>query len=109
MANNQRRCGPYAHHEKFAENGRMYVFYKNGADNVTKFWQCDRRTIGCKARLHTVDAVVVKRVNDHNHDTNPARIEVHNLQQSLKRHAVESNTELPNQIINHELRNATAA
>ena len=38
---------------KFVHDGCTYIFDKLSGDKLGKFWQCDRRWEGCKARIHT--------------------------------------------------------
>lgn len=35
-----------------------------------KIWRCVKRNYGCRARVCTIDQVIVKRTNDHNHGRN---------------------------------------
>ena len=38
---------------KFVHDGCTYIFHKLSEDKLRKFWRCDRRWEGCKARIHT--------------------------------------------------------
>ena len=38
---------------KFVHDGCTYIFDKLSGDKLRKFWRCDRRWEGCKARIHT--------------------------------------------------------
>ena len=39
--------------EKYTYNGCMFQFDRLSSDCSKKFWRCDRRGEGCKARIHT--------------------------------------------------------
>ena len=39
--------------QKFVDSGFMYVEDKRSVDGTKRFWRCERRNDGCKARLHT--------------------------------------------------------
>ena len=46
------------------------IYWKDGINNVeeTVYWRCNNRhKSSCKARVHTVNAVVTKQLNEHNH------------------------------------------
>jgi len=47
-----------------------YIFWSDGfskVDDQLLFWRCSKRLNGCKARLHTINGEVIKRINDHSH------------------------------------------
>ncbi|KHJ43200.1 hypothetical protein D918_06767 [Trichuris suis] len=57
----------------------MYTFDRLSQHLTTKFWRCDKRhTYKCKARLHTRadTGEVIRLVNEHNHDSDPAYVGV---------------------------------
>ncbi|KFD65998.1 hypothetical protein M514_03176 [Trichuris suis] len=65
--------------EKFVHEGYMYTFDRLSQHLTTKFWRCDKRhTYKCKARLHTRadTGEVIRLVNEHNHDSDPAYVGV---------------------------------
>lgn len=46
-------------------NYRFNKYWRSrGAKGV---WECTRKSLGCRARLHTVDEVITKSINFHNH------------------------------------------
>ena len=71
---------------------------KNGA----VCWECNQRRYdkACKAKLHILDDVVIKRVNEHTHAENHGMVEAVKLRQQIKKHARETQ-EAPQQIIRH--------
>ncbi|KAK4876031.1 hypothetical protein RN001_012453 [Aquatica leii] len=71
---------------KFTADGYIYVFDKMSKDNVTKFWRCEQKG-RCKARLHTKGKEVIKKVNNHSHDTSAAKIEKDKVITAIKRRA----------------------
>ena len=47
-----------------------YIFWSDGfskVDDQLLFWRCSKRLNGCKARLHTINGEIIKRINDHSH------------------------------------------
>ena len=72
--------------DKYTEGGHSYRFDKFSADGRLKFWRCDRKRV-CKARIHTADGRVVKRMNDHTHPGDAAHLEVQKAVTSLKERA----------------------
>lgn len=79
--------------EKLAEGGFMFIFDAYSADNVTQFWKCDKSNKNlsrCRARLHIRDGVIVNRVGDHCHESNPARVGAFAFRRELGRRAIET-------------------
>lgn len=60
----------------FVDNGFMFVFNTFSADGKKRFWRCRKRNI-CKSRVNTNvdDLTVLKRINEHSHDSNAAVVE----------------------------------
>jgi hypothetical protein len=60
----------------FVNNGYMFIFDAFSADGKKRFWRCRNRNI-CKARIHADvdDLTVLKRINEHSHDSDAAAVE----------------------------------
>lgn len=62
----------------FVDNGFMFIFDAFSADKTKRFWRCRKRNI-CKSRIHTNvdedDLTVLKRINEHSHDSDAAAVE----------------------------------
>ena len=43
-------------------------------DPIIKFWRCERK-YDCKARIHTMDNVVITKINEHLHGALAASVE----------------------------------
>ena len=68
-------------------------------------WECERRRVhGCKAKIHVIDNVVVKNVNEHNHTANSARAEIVKIRAVMKMKA-ETTEEGTHNILSTELQN----
>jgi hypothetical protein len=94
--------------EKFTTGGFIYVFdaaSKN--DETVKFWRCERKQM-CKARIHTRDGEVIRKVNVHTHDSSAIDVEVAQVVTKMKRRAEETN-EGTVVVINECLRNTSQA
>ena len=86
---------------KFEHEGYIYIFDKMSVNGVTKFWRCEQK-LRCKARIHTRGEVVIKSLNMHSHDSDPARILVRKAVSEMKRRAAET-VEGTSQVINEAL------
>lgn len=88
---------------KFSDGGFLYVFDKTSSCNSKKFWRCDHTIEGqqrCKARIHTQDDVVIKKINEHCHGSSAAHVEAAVIKTSIKRRCEET-MESTATIINH--------
>jgi hypothetical protein len=76
--------------KKFVDGGYQYLFDKASADGTKYFWRCDKRQLACKARLHTSSSTqqVLRRMHDHNHDSDAAAVQVDAVRTAIKRRAV---------------------
>lgn len=83
---------------KFSSDGYVYVFDRYSSDKKTLFWRCEERG-RCKARVHTVDGLVTKNINQHSHESSSANIEVQKVVTKIKRRA-EATIESTVQVIN---------
>lgn len=84
---------------KIKHDGHLYVKEKRSKDGETQFWRC--QYVGeCKARLHTSVATgeVVKTVNEHSDEPDPAGIDIAARRMELKRRATDTQ-ETPLQLI----------
>ena len=89
--------------------GHKFWFQKSSADGLREFWCCDKRdSTKCAVRVHSRDGQVVKTLHEHNHDSEPAEIEVTSIKNTIKNRAVNT-IELPNQIMNLELQGTSHA
>ncbi|XP_031338353.1 uncharacterized protein LOC116167424 [Photinus pyralis] len=94
--------------QKFTENGFIYVFDTfSKSDNSIKFWRCEKRK-ECKARVHTRNGEVLKKINDHCHDSSAVSVEVAQVVTKVKKRAVET-IEGTIQVINECMVNTTQA
>ncbi|KAF0763552.1 Uncharacterized protein FWK35_00007065 [Aphis craccivora] len=63
------------------------------SDSLKKFWRCKYKR-ECKARLHTgidsLDLEVLKRINEHTHDSEAAKVEAMVAVNRLKNRAAET-------------------
>ena len=75
----------------FTENGFIYLFDKLSSDSLKKFWRCKYKR-ECKARVHTgIDSLeVLKRINEHTHDSEAAKVEAMVAINRLKNRAAET-------------------
>jgi len=75
----------------FTEDGFIYLFDKLSADSLKRFWRCKYKR-ECKARVHTgIDSLdVLKRVNEHTHDSEAAKVEATVAINRLKNRAAET-------------------
>lgn len=85
---------------KVTDSGHAYTFDKRSADGTLRFYRCDKRYDDCPARIHVSaeSGEVVRRVHDHNHGSDAARIEAAKVVVGLKRRC-EENQELPRQLV----------
>ncbi|KAB0805304.1 hypothetical protein PPYR_02274 [Photinus pyralis] len=74
--------------QKYSHQGFIYVFDRMSACGAKLFWRCERKD-DCKARIHTENGSVVKKVNDHSHDSSAARVEVQAAVSRIKERAGE--------------------
>lgn len=85
--------------EKFCHDGYIYRFDKSSkTQDQVKFWRCheDGR---CRARIHTLEREVIKRINEHTHPPSAIAIEVENVLTDARDRA-ERTCEPPSTIIN---------
>ncbi|CAI6376617.1 unnamed protein product [Macrosiphum euphorbiae] len=75
----------------FTENGFIYLFDKLSSDSLKKFWRRKYKR-ECKARVHTgIDSLeVLKRINEHTHDSEAAKVEAMVGINRLKNRAAET-------------------
>lgn len=92
---------------KFTSDGYIYIFDRVGADQITKFWRCEKRR-QCKARVHVKDGEIIKFVNVHSHAADAAQVEKQQTITKLKSRAVETKEDT-NQVITECLGNLTQA
>lgn len=76
--------------EKHYADGHMYVFEKNSTCRTKKFWRCDQKSNGCKARIHTRGGSVIWKLNEHNHDSSAAKVEAQKVITVIKKRAAET-------------------
>lgn len=94
--------------EKLSIEGYSYVFDKMSASSTIKFWRCDNRST-CKARVHTdLQNVVLKHINIHSHDSDPAKIIIKEKMNIAKASAILS-TDPPSVIFSTTLTNTGVA
>ncbi|XP_077299573.1 uncharacterized protein LOC143920537 [Arctopsyche grandis] len=66
-----------------------FLFIKDRKVEDKTFWRCDQYlSQHCRARLHVVDETIVRRVGEHSHSSNSARIEAVKTLQSIKDKAI---------------------
>ncbi|KAE9525972.1 hypothetical protein AGLY_013914 [Aphis glycines] len=72
-------------------DGFIYLFDKLSADSLKRFWRCKYKR-ECKARVHTgIDSLdVLKRINEHTHDSEAAKVEATVAINRLKNRAAET-------------------
>ncbi|KAL4120030.1 hypothetical protein QTP88_012776 [Uroleucon formosanum] len=75
----------------FTENGFIYLFDKLSSDSHKKCWRCKYKR-ECKARVHTgIDSLEVpKRINEHTHDSEAAKVEAMVVINRLKNRVTET-------------------
>ncbi|ESN98187.1 hypothetical protein HELRODRAFT_177435 [Helobdella robusta] len=82
---------------KLIDSGHLFV--KDAATEEKTFWKCDQyQNLVCRARLHTRHDKIVKRVGEHNHAGNAARVEVVKVVNQMKNDARETQ-DVPQRII----------
>ena len=74
---------------KFVRDGYIYIFDRHGSDNITEFWRCERRRL-CKARIHVKNGEIVKNINGHSHNADPAQVEKGKIISKIKLRASET-------------------
>ncbi|KAH7708927.1 hypothetical protein AAVH_23803 [Aphelenchoides avenae] len=91
---------------KVTDNGHGYVFDRRSADQTLLFYRCDN----CPARIHVCaeTGAIVRRINDHSHGSDVARIEAAKVVAAVKRRCAE-NQELPGQLVATALQNVNEA
>ena len=86
--------------EKFAHNEFLYVFDKTSkTDNELKYWRCEQKKNGCKARLYAKAGEVVRELNSHSQEACSAQVEVALVKTKIKRRAEET-LESPTVVVN---------
>ena len=68
----------------------MMNIYTQKIGDVT-YWQCERRN-ECKARLHTQDMEIIKRLNEHLHGPDMQKVTCLETKATIKRKYVQLNT-----------------
>ena len=64
--------------ELFVHEGCTFHFHKSlKKDPTIKFLDCSKKYSGCPVRLHTKNKVYSKQLNEHNHATDPAEVQVY--------------------------------
>ncbi|XP_003738220.1 uncharacterized protein LOC100898192 [Galendromus occidentalis] len=86
---------------KLAHDGFLYNFDKYSADGGTLYWRCEPKG-RCNGRVHTIDGDVVRTINEHTHDSDPARIQTKQAVAEIKARAQET-MEGCSQVINATL------
>ena len=66
------------------EKGYSYTRHRSKGDILQ--WQCVQRSV-CNARLHTKGQIVVRRINEHNHEINPFVFHCSRVKAGMKRKA----------------------
>ena len=93
---------------KFQHEGYLYRFDRVSKSNDSvKFWRCHDEKI-CKARIHTLNGNVVRKINDHTHFASAVEIQVEKVKTEARLRAQET-LEPPNIIINKCLENISVA
>lgn len=92
---------------KLAIDGNIYVFDRNSAKEEIEFWICEERG-RCKARIHVKNGVIIKKINEHSHDSVAAKIESDRVVCQIKKRAIES-VESTSQVINECTTNLSVA
>ncbi|XP_066914227.1 uncharacterized protein [Clytia hemisphaerica] len=95
--------------EKILENGYIYVFQKDLANDLKSF-ECELRRRGqCKAKVK-VDILgdIVERLNEHTHQPSATKVEVTKIKVSLKEQAATSHDSTQN-IVGNEIAAASAS
>ncbi|MGL6146086.1 MAG: hypothetical protein ACRC0D_06330, partial [Macrococcoides caseolyticum] len=89
--------------KKFMYEGYLYIFDKMSADHSYKFWRCELKN-ECKARLHTSaeNDMVIKKVNQHSHGSDAAKVDASVILTNIKRKATET-TDIPSMLLNNAL------
>lgn len=76
-------------HLKLLENGYLYIKDKK-KDEIT-MWKCDQcQKLHCRARIHTTADRVIKRMGEHTHAGDAARVEVVKTINQAKKRAVDT-------------------
>jgi hypothetical protein len=71
--------------EKLTYEGYSYRFYKRSKDDPELiFWICDQK---CKARIHTRNGEVIRKVGDHQHAPNLPKLEADKALNRMKTQA----------------------
>ena len=72
--------------QAFGHGSFIYIFDRMAADKVTKLWRCEQKG-RCPVRIHTAGGEVIKTINEHSHDSNPAKIVARQAVTEMKRKA----------------------
>jgi len=77
--------------EIFVQDGFMYIFDKFNFNHTKRFWRCRNKDI-CNSRIHTGidDYIIQKKINDHTHDSEAAKIEVDAAITKIKTRALQT-------------------
>jgi len=87
MSNLLSNCG----REILPKDGFMYIFDKFNFNHTKRFWRC-RYKDTCNCRIHTGinDYIIQKKINDHKHDSEAAKIEVEAAITKIKTRALQT-------------------
>ena len=88
---------------KLVEGG--FVYGKQRVIGDITHWQCEKRE-SCKARLHTKGTQIIKRTNEHLHDSDIRHVRSMKVKIGMKRRARESIDHV-HHIVGEELESAT--
>lgn len=73
--------------EKLVDNGHLYV--KEKVCGEKSIWKCDQfYQMKCHARVHTSEDCILKRLGEHNHAGNIARVEASKVINQIKEKAI---------------------
>ena len=83
--------------QKLVDSGHLYVMDRRCGEKM--YWKCDQnQKCKCRARAHTMNNEVIKRIGEHNHAGNSARVEVTKVVNGIKVKAISTQNN-PQQIV----------
>ncbi len=86
-----------------------HLFYMERQTNDKTFWKCEMyQKTKCRARIHLIDDIIVKTLNDHNHVGDARKIEVEQACANIRLQAEET-THSPNVILSSTLAECSQA
>jgi len=73
----------------------MYLFDAFSSDGLKRFWRCRYKRECNKARVHCAytgitDLIILKRINNHTHDSDAAKVEANIAVVNIKKRARET-------------------